>query len=58
VIKFFIILFFFLSSCSYPDIDSVPNFNNMKLTNEESIDLCRIANSDNEQMTNCLEKIN
>jgi len=58
VIKFIIILFFFLSTCSYPDIDSVPDFNNMKLTNEESIDLCKITNSDNEQMTSCLEKTN
>ena len=41
-------LFFtlFLLSCGYPDIDSVPDFKNIKLTDEELLDLCNIKTSD------------
>ena len=58
MIKFFVILLFLLSSCAYPDIDTVPDFKDVRITQEESIDLCKIDNSDNEQITKCLEKIN
>ena len=57
MIKFFVILLFLLSSCAYPDIDTVPDFKDVIITDEESIDLCKIDNSDNEQITKCLEKI-
>ena len=46
---------FLLVSCGYPDIDTVPNFDNVNITEEESIDLCKINNSDNEQIANCLK---
>ena len=41
-------LFFtlFLLSCGYPDIDSVPDFKNIKLTDEELLDLCNSKTSD------------
>ena len=58
MIKFFVILLFLLSSCAYPDIDTVPDFKDVIITEEESMDLCKINNSDNEQITKCLEKIN
>ena len=35
-----------LFSCGYPDIDSVPDFKNIKLTDEELLDLCNIKTSD------------
>ena len=57
MIKFILLLFFLIFSCSYPDIDSVPNFNEMKITNEEAMDLCKINNSDNELITKCLNKL-
>ena len=58
MIKFFVILLFLLSSCAYPDIDTVPDFKDLIISEEESMDLCKINNSDNEQITKCLEKIN
>ena len=56
MIKLFLIFLFLLVSCSYPDIDSVPDFIDVKITEEESIDLCKINNSDNEEISKCLEK--
>ena len=56
--KFCIILLFFLSSCSYPDIDTVPNFNNMNMTMQDAIELCKISNSDNGQIAKCFEQLN
>ena len=55
MIRLYIILLFFLSACGYPDIDTVPNFDNVNITEEESIDLCKINNSDNEQIAKCLK---
>ena len=50
---FFIILF----SCAYPDIDSVPDFEDLTITKEESIDLCKLTNTDNNTLSKCLDKI-
>ena len=52
--KAFLIFLFLLSSCGYPDIDSVPEFKDVSITEEEAIDLCKINNSGNEQITECL----
>ena len=56
--RFFIILLLCLSSCSYPDIDTVPNFNNMNMTMQDSIELCKIRNSDNGQIATCFDQLN
>ena len=56
--KFFIILLFFLYSCSYPDIDTVPNFNNMNITMQDSIELCKLSNSDNGEIATCFAQLN
>ena len=53
--KLFLIFLFLLTSCGYPDIDTVPNFKDVKITEKEAIDLCKINNSDNEQIANCLK---
>ena len=53
--KLFLIIFFFLLSCGYPDIDTVPDFTDVNITEKEVIDLCKINNSDNEQIANCLK---
>ena len=58
MIKLFLIFLLLLVSCIYPDIDTVPDFKDVIITEEESIDLCKINNSDNEQITKCLENIN
>ena len=44
MIKFFVILLFLLSSCAYPDIDTVPDFKDVIITKEDSIELCKINN--------------
>ena len=54
---FFITLCFFVFSCGYPDIDSVPDFKNLRLTKEESIDLCKLLNTDNKKLSECFDKI-
>jgi len=58
VFKFFIILLLFLSSCSYPDIDTVPDFDDMNITMQDSIELCKISNSDNGLIDTCFEELN
>ena len=55
VFKLFVIFLFFLFSCGYPDIDSVPDFKDLNITDKEAMDLCKINNSDNEQITECLK---
>ena len=54
----YLLIFFILISCAYPDIDSVPDFENLIITKEESIDLCKLTNTDNKNLSNCLDKIN
>ena len=51
-----IIYFFFLTliSCSYPDIDSVPKNNNLIITEEDAIELCKLSSSDNVELIKCL----
>ena len=53
----YLILFFLLFSCAYPDIDSMPDFKNLDLSKEESIDLCKLINTDNKDLSDCLKKI-
>ena len=50
---FYLFIFIFFLSCGYPDIDSVPNFKDLKITKEESIDLCKLSNSGNEEINEC-----
>ena len=47
----------FLYSCGYPDLDSVPNFKKLKLSKDESIDLCNTYNSDKNKISECLKKV-
>ena len=64
MIKFFVILLFLLSSCVYPDIDTVPDFKDVKITEEELMDLCKLKNPYNRYIKNnykrlkCFEKLN
>jgi len=45
-----------LFSCGYPDIDSVPSFEELKLSDEELFDLCQLSSSDKSQIDNCIKK--
>ena len=53
----YILFFFILLSCAYPDIDSVPDFEDLVITKEESIDLCKLTNTVNKNLSNCLDRI-
>ena len=53
----YVVLFIFLLSCGYPDIDSVPEFENLDITNQESIDLCKLSYADKKDLEMCLLKI-
>ena len=48
-------IFMLLLSCSYPDIDSVPNFKDLKLSEEELFDLCELSSSDKNEIDTCIE---
>ena len=50
------ILFTILYACGYPDIDSVPDFNKVELTNQEHIDLCERNNTDTMDLLDCIVK--
>jgi len=57
IILFFIL--FSLSSCGYPDIDSVPTFKELELSEEELFDLCQLSSTDKSEIDSCIkEKIN
>ena len=55
--KIFIIFFlFYLSSCGYPDIDSVPSFKELNITDEELFDLCQLSSNDKSEIDNCIKE--
>lgn len=57
-VKYFLILLFFITSCSYPDIDSVPDFKDVKLTKEELIDLCQLSSDVKSEVDKCIKENN
>ena len=50
----YLFFLFVLTSCAYPDIDSVPDFKEVKVTEEDSIELCKMSSADNIDLMNCL----
>ena len=55
--KFIIVIFLPIISCSYPDIDTVPKFRTLNISMQESIDLCKISNSDKENTEDCYKDL-
>jgi hypothetical protein len=53
----YLLIFLILISCAYSDIDSVPDFEDLIITKEESIDLCKLTNTVNKSLSTCLDKI-
>ena len=47
-------MFFFTISCGYPDIDNVPDFKNIKLSDEEISDYCTSINTDKKNIDKCI----
>ena len=59
MIKIFVlIILIFIISCGYPDIDTVPSFDELNLTEEESIDLCKLSSTDTVVIDKCIESLN
>ena len=48
------LLFLFIVSCGYPDIDNVPDFKDAKLTDEELLNYCGISNTDKKDIDKCI----
>ena len=48
------LLFFSIVSCGYPDIDTVPDFKDTKLTDEELLDYCSISNTVKKDIDKCI----
>ena len=54
IIIFLILLLLF--ACGYPDIDSVPSFKDLKLSDQELIDLCQLSSTDKSEIDNCIKE--
>ena len=52
----FFFTLFFLVSCGYPDIDSVPSFKDLKHSDEELFDLCQLNSTDKSEIDNCIKE--
>ncbi len=50
----FFTTFLIIKSCGYPDIDAVPNFDKVFLTDEEINDYCTDTNSNKKNVDNCI----
>ena len=44
-----------LICCSYPDIDTVPNFKELKLSEDELFDLCQLSSNDKSEIDSCIK---
>ena len=44
----------FIISCQYPDIDNVPDFNNVSLSDEEIMDYCSHLDTDQINLEKCI----
>ena len=51
---YFLILAFFTLSCGYPDIDNVPDFKDINLSDEEINDYCSSINSSKINIDKCV----
>ena len=51
---YILIYLFTLTSCGYPDIDSVPDFQDINLTDQEINDYCSNINSDKKNIDKCI----
>ena len=49
-----ILMIHFLISCSYPDVDNVPNFDDIQLSEDEIIDYCSSLHTEKINIDNCV----
>jgi hypothetical protein len=52
----YLIVILYITSCNYPDIDSVPDFKDVKLTKEELFDLCQISVDVKSEIDRCIKE--
>jgi len=50
----FLYIMIFIFSCQYPDIDNVPDFNNVSLSDEEIMDYCSNLDTDQINLEKCI----
>tara|TARA_B100000963_G_scaffold223988_1_gene195296 strand:+ start:252 stop:434 length:183 start_codon:yes stop_codon:yes gene_type:complete len=50
----FVLFLFVLVSCGYPDIDSIPNFDDINLSDEEIADYCSNINTNKKNIDKCI----
>ena len=53
----YFIIFILIASCSYPDIDTVPKFNNMQISLQDSIDICKLGKAPDEDFSECFKEL-
>ena len=53
-----ITLIFLLLSCGYPDIDNVPDFKDLELSEEEILDYCSSIHTSKKNIENCIKDYN
>ena len=51
---YLLFIFFYLSSCGYPDIDNVPNFNEVLKSTEEISDYCSSIHTTKKNIEICI----
>ena len=49
-----IIITFLMNSCSYPDIDTVPDFKKLNLSDQEIYDYCSNIESNKKNIDKCI----
>ena len=56
MIKFLTIIYiiFFIVSCGYPDLDDVPDFKDVKLSDEELLEYCSISKTVKKDIEKCI----
>ncbi len=56
MIKFLTIIYiiFFIVSCGYPDLDDVPDFKDVKLSDDELLEYCSISNTVKKDIEKCI----
>ena len=56
MIKYLFVSIFLINlvSCGYPDVDSVPDFKNVNLTEEELTDFCTNTNTIKKNIDKCI----
>ena len=50
----YLLILLYLISCGYPDIDKVPDFNDVNMSDKEINDYCSTINSDKNNIDKCI----